>query len=250
MSSLFWFIMCHPAVYCRLQDEIDSVFPRGENALEPSKHIHMNYLNAVMYVFIEYQDAQEPNPCLTATRPFVCFLRYSVAASVWLSEVVVQSPLALSQFIPMNFSLHSNVDMNFESMIPEGTAVFSHFYSLHRDPRYFSPLPDTFWPDRWLSEVELASAFPSPLTEPTKTLNNVRVVLDRTAFTPFSFGPSNCVGKNLAIQEIRMVVCLMLQSFDMRLAEGYDAQRWEMDLEDRLITHVGELPVVLTARKI
>ena len=46
-----------------------------------------------------------------------------------------------------------------------------------------------------------------------------------------------------------MVVCLMLQTFDMRLAEGYDAQRWEKEVEDRLISHTGELPVVLTPRK-
>ncbi|KAF7974713.1 hypothetical protein HWV62_11507 [Athelia sp. TMB] len=128
-------------------------------------------------------------------------------------------------------------------LIPEGTAVFSHFYSIQRDQRYFSPLPETFWPDRWLSESERTSPFGSGYKGP------VNVVVDRTAFTPFSFGPSICVGKNLALQELRMVVCLMLQTFDMRLAEGYDAQRWEKEIEDRLITHTGELPVVLTPRK-
>lgn len=48
MSSLFWAIMCNPTVYRRLQDEIDSVFPSGSDSLDPSKHVHMNYLNAVM----------------------------------------------------------------------------------------------------------------------------------------------------------------------------------------------------------
>lgn len=48
LSSLFWFIMTNPTIYRRLQDEIDSVFPSGENALDVTKHIHMNYLNAVM----------------------------------------------------------------------------------------------------------------------------------------------------------------------------------------------------------
>ena len=48
LSSLFWFIMTNPTVYRRLQDEIDSVFPPGENALDITKHIHMDYLNAVM----------------------------------------------------------------------------------------------------------------------------------------------------------------------------------------------------------
>ncbi|KZP27810.1 cytochrome P450 [Athelia psychrophila] len=208
MCSLFWFIMCNATVYRRLRDEIDNVFPAGENVLDPSKHVHMNYLNAVV------------NETLRLLPPVLSG-----------SQRVVEKGSGAA-------ALGSH-------MIPEGTAVFSHFYSLHRDPRYFSPLPDTFWPDRWLSE----GARTSPFSPTRKGPANIDVVLDRTAFTPFSFGPSNCVGKNLAIQEIRMVVCLMLQSFDMQLAEGYDAQRWEKDLEDRLISHVGELPVVLTARK-
>lgn len=149
-----------------------------------------------------------------------------------------------SQFVHLS-NTSSNLDIyNAPSVIPEGTAVFSHIYSLHRDPRYFSPLPEVFWPDRWLSEGERTS----PFSQNYK--GSINVVLDRTAFTPFSFGPSICVGKNLALQEIRMLVCLTLQTYDMRLAEGYDRQRWERELEDRLISHTGELPVVITARKI
>ncbi|KZP23056.1 cytochrome P450 [Athelia psychrophila] len=208
MSSLFWFLMCNPTVYNRLQNEIDSAFPPGENALDPSKHVHMNYLNAVI------------NESLRLLPPVLSG-----------SQRIVEKGGGAA-----TFGSH---------IIPEGTAVFSHFYSVFRDPRFFSPLPDTFWPDRWLSEGERTSPFSPTIKGPA----NINVVLDRTAFTPFSFGPSNCVGKNLAIQEMRMVVCLMLQSFDMRFAEGYDVQRWEKDLEDRLITHVGKLPVVLTARK-
>ncbi|KZP29270.1 cytochrome P450 [Athelia psychrophila] len=207
LSSLFWFIMCNPTIYRRLQDEIDSVFPAGENALDPSKHIHMNYLNAVI------------NETLRLLPPVLSG-----------SQRVVEKGSGAT-----TFGSH---------VIPEGTAVFSHFYSVHRDARSFSPLPDVFWPDRWLSEGERTSPFSPAHKGP------VNVVLDRTAFTPFSFGPSNCVGKNLAMQELRMVVCLMLQSFDMRLAEGYDAQRWEREIEDRLISHTGELPVVLLARKV
>ena len=50
LSSLFWFIMTNPTAYSRLQAEINSVFPSGEDALDVAKHIHMNYLNAVMLV--------------------------------------------------------------------------------------------------------------------------------------------------------------------------------------------------------
>ncbi|KAF7976197.1 hypothetical protein HWV62_7374 [Athelia sp. TMB] len=206
LSSLFWFIMTNPTIYHRLQNEIDSVFPPGEDALDVSKHIHMNYLNAVI------------NEALRMLPPVLSG-----------SQRIVERGSGAATF-------GSNV-------IPEGTAVFSHFYSLLRDERYFSPLPDTFWPDRWLSEAERTSPFSPTHKGP------VNVILDRAAYTPFSFGPSICVGKNLALQEIRMVVCLMLQTFDMRLADGYDARRWDNEIEDRLISHTGELPVVLTPRK-
>lgn len=48
LSSIFWYLMCHPTVYGRLQGEVDHYFPHGENALDTSKHPHMLVLNAVM----------------------------------------------------------------------------------------------------------------------------------------------------------------------------------------------------------
>jgi hypothetical protein len=52
---------------------------------------------------------------------------------------------------------------------------------VQRDPRYFSPCPETFWPERWLPEgPELAMA------------RNEVFVHDTTAFMPFSFGECSC----------------------------------------------------------
>lgn len=48
MSSLFWFLMTHPECYRRLQEEIDTVYPPGEDAMDTSKHEELKYLNAVM----------------------------------------------------------------------------------------------------------------------------------------------------------------------------------------------------------
>ncbi|KAF9241320.1 cytochrome P450 [Melanogaster broomeanus] len=70
--------------------------------------------------------------------------------------------------------------------ITDGTQVQVPPYVLHRDPKYFFPHPDDFWPDRWLLE---ASDSPD-------------LVLDRSAFIPFSMGPANCVGKPLAMLEL------------------------------------------------
>ena len=48
LSNLFWFLLCNPAVYERLQAEVDTL---GEDLLNTSRHAQMPYLSAVMCVF-------------------------------------------------------------------------------------------------------------------------------------------------------------------------------------------------------
>ena len=87
------------------------------------------------------------------------------------------------------------------SYIPRGTQVRLHFWSLHRDPRNFSD-PDKFWPERWLFAEGL-------LTEPSDKQQSF--THNQDAFIPFSFGPYNCVGKKVAMEERRVVVCHTVQ---------------------------------------
>ena len=81
-------------------------------------------------------------------------------------------------------------------------------YSLQRDPRSFSPLPDTFWPDRWL---------PSSRSQPHHSAKLASSAADKprihntAAFMPFSQGHANCAGKNLALAEMRVVLALLMQ---------------------------------------
>lgn len=60
--------------------------------------------------------------------------------------------------------------------------------------------PEVFVPERWLPEgqVEFASD-------------------KKSVVQPFSFGPRNCIGKNLAYAELRLVLAKTLWSFDMKL---------------------------------
>lgn len=94
------------------------------------------------------------------------------------------------------------------SYIPEGTQARIHFYSVHTDPRNFS-YPYKFWPDRWLIAEGLQES-------------SEKIVHNANAFIPFSLGPANCVGKNVALQEMRMLVCHFMQRLTVRFAEGYD----------------------------
>jgi hypothetical protein len=49
MTSLFFFLLSNPEYMRRVQDEIDAVYPPGEDALNTSKHGKLKFLNACMW---------------------------------------------------------------------------------------------------------------------------------------------------------------------------------------------------------
>lgn len=128
------------------------------------------------------------------------------------------------------------------SFIPEGTTANVHLYTLHRDGRNFAPLPERFIPERWLpAEKQI-------LLEPELFKDRKQVVHTVAASIPFSYGPADCIGKRLALQELRMVVCAILQRFQLSFAKGFDSALWEADLCDYFVVRKGKLPVIFTTR--
>ncbi|KAF9947321.1 hypothetical protein BGZ65_008911, partial [Modicella reniformis] len=87
-------------------------------------------------------------------------------------------------------------------LIPKGTIVMAQIAQLHRNAEYF-PQPNAYIPERWLPEGE--SPFPP--------------VQDFT-FYPFSAGTRNCVGKNFAMMEMRLILATILTSYDVELVPG------------------------------
>ncbi|KAH8555621.1 cytochrome P450 [Umbelopsis sp. PMI_123] len=77
--------------------------------------------------------------------------------------------------------------------IPKGTTILANMYVAHMNPDYFDE-PELFKPERWLEGYEPAPA------------------LD--AFYPFSAGSRNCIGKNFALQEMRLVLSTLIKKFD------------------------------------
>jgi len=53
-----------------------------------------------------------------------------------------------------------------------------------------------------------------PTTRPKNYIYNV------DAIVPFSYGPAHCVGKFLALLEMKTLVCYMVQKLDMGLNGG------------------------------
>ncbi|KAK8102363.1 cytochrome P450 [Apiospora sp. TS-2023a] len=105
--------------------------------------------------------------------------------------------------------------------IPRGTRISVYPWATFRDPRNFSE-PDTFLPQRWLSPAH-------PLYEERFSDDN------RDAFKPFSFGSRDCLGKNLAYAEMRLIAARFIHRFDYELMPGqedwHDKQRMYLGWE-------------------
>lgn len=116
-------------------------------------------------------------------------------------------------------------------IIPEETHLTLHTYSIQRDPRNFHE-PDVFLPERWFTSGA-----------PDGEHNTA-------AFFPFSYGPANCVGKNLALMEMRMLLCWVLRRFRFSEAPGVSLEEWEGGILDWLfVVHQGPLLVSVSFRE-
>ncbi|KAJ6555090.1 cytochrome P450 [Mycena vulgaris] len=78
--------------------------------------------------------------------------------------------------------------------IPPNTTIHVPVYTMHRDPEYFGPLADNFIPERWLEDDPVR-----------KTLASALPPIDPSSFMPFGAGFGSCIGKNLAIQNVKWV---------------------------------------------
>lgn len=107
--------------------------------------------------------------------------------------------------------------------------------------------PEEFIPERWYSKPEL--------------------IKDRRAFMPFGTGKCShwptvevenyayefkgrrqCVGKGLALTQIRLVVATLLHDFTVQLAPGNDPEAVERDMRDQVTAQPGRCLVTFKSR--
>ncbi len=99
-------------------------------------------------------------------------------------------------------------------------------YTTQRDPTAF-PNPDFFSPERWLS--------PDALTGEVKDL-----------FMPFSKGSRACLGKSLALMELKLVAATLISRFTVSCAPGTDDDSMAMTDHFLVLPKGGRCDLIFT----
>ncbi|KAI0869988.1 cytochrome P450 [Hypoxylon argillaceum] len=111
--------------------------------------------------------------------------------------------------------------------IPGNVTIISPRYSLGRlESSYESA--EQFVPERWTTRREM--------------------VKDARGFAPFSQGRFNCVGKTLAMNEMRFVIALLMTKFEVTFWGDERGQRLFSDLKDQFTAAPGRLELKFQAR--
>lgn len=148
---------------------------------------------------------------------------HALAACKYLNAVIDEAlrmyppiPSTLPRIVPEEGGVVAG------KFVPAGATVGISYWAAHYSPKNFH-LPEEFHPERWLSVEdveELKTAFPDMKLIDPKIFEND----DKKAKQPFSLGPANCIGKNLAYAEIRTLLGNVVWSFD--LEGGKDSSTW------------------------
>ncbi|KAI1124607.1 putative cytochrome P450 oxidoreductase, partial [Nemania abortiva] len=114
-----------------------------------------------------------------------------------------------------------------DTFIPGDVIVQVPSYTVFRDPRAFEQ-PLEFIPERWTTRPEL--------------------IKDKSVFIPFNSGPYACVGKRLAMMEIRRVVAEILWRYDFTVTPEHNKEAFLDGKQDTFTLVSSPLPLVFTER--
>ncbi|XWS66284.1 hypothetical protein CRYUN_Cryun05aG0186200 [Craigia yunnanensis] len=86
--------------------------------------------------------------------------------------------------------------------VPKGVIIWTLVATLHQHPDIWGPDADKFNPERFANGVAAACKFPH-------------------VYIPFGIGPRICLGQNLAMTELKILLALILSNFKFSLSPKY-----------------------------
>lgn len=92
--------------------------------------------------------------------------------------------------------------------VPLGTVVGVPIWTIHHNPTYF-PQPFKFDPSRFLSS-------PDSETDSTVPTTTTTTRADRSAYSPFSIGARACLGKSMAMNELRLTIGRIIFDWEVK----------------------------------
>ncbi|KAK4419775.1 cytochrome [Sesamum alatum] len=94
-------------------------------------------------------------------------------------------------------------DMKFGNIdVPKGVNVWTYVLTSHTDPEIWGPDAYEFNPERFANGITGACKFPH-------------------LYMPFGVGPRVCLGQNLALVELKVLIALILSNFSFTLSPSY-----------------------------
>jgi cytochrome P450 len=85
-----------------------------------------------------------------------------------------------------------------------------------------------FVPERWYSKTDL--------------------VKEKSAFSPFAMGPYGCIGKPLALMQMRTLIARIIMDYDVKFADGEDGSRLMHDSKDHFTMGLADMELVFAKR--
>ncbi|KAI0446182.1 cytochrome P450 [Xylaria telfairii] len=113
------------------------------------------------------------------------------------------------------------------TFIPGNTTVICPQYVIGRSPEAYS-LPNEFIPERWYSQPEL--------------------IHDRSGFAPFSMGPYGCVGRPLALVNIRATISRIVADYDIQSIPVESLVAYDEGMTEHFTLECPELQLTFAKR--
>ncbi|KAG5719737.1 hypothetical protein E4T56_gene18554 [Termitomyces sp. T112] len=112
-----------------------------------------------------------------------------------------------------------------DHMIPTGTTIAPPNYAMFRDHRNFFN-PDEFLPERWLKDIAPHNA---------------------EAFVPFCLGPGVCIGKPVALYNMKLLTASLIRAFDISFPVDFDVEKFDKSYKEHNLWVHDDLLVNLVA---